>query len=144
MTESHAVSNWRRAPAWAAVSAYWLVSVLASEIQSLAGFGEGDGVRVISVAFFLVIAICMMTQRTGWPLWKRVAFLPATFAAHVILTVPSASALGVLMRSADHVRTVGEQWAVFLLASIPILVYSMRQSYLFVRTATASSSGWDA
>jgi len=52
----------------------------------------------------------------------------------VLLTIPSGSALGVLMRMPNRVRTTGEQRAVFLLASIPILIYSMRRSSLFVRT----------
>jgi hypothetical protein len=75
----------------------------------------------------------MTTQRSGWRVWKRVLFLPACFIAHVVLTIPAAAALGILMYSFNHVRSVAEQRAVFILASIPILVYSMWQSSLFVR-----------
>lgn len=130
---SNAASHWRQISVWIVASVYWLISVFASAIQKSLGLGEGDGVRVIAAAFFLIVIICMITQRTQWRLWKRILYLPASFVAHVILTVPSAAALGVLMRSAGHGRTYAEQRAVFLLASIPILAYSMKQSYLFVR-----------
>ena len=129
-----ATTTARSCPRWKQiVSVYWLITVLASEIQSILGFGEGDGVWVISGAFFLLIIVCMATQRTGWPPWKRIACLPASFVAHVVLTIPASAALGVLKHSVDHDRTDAEQRAVFLLASIPILAYSMWQSRLFVR-----------
>jgi lysylphosphatidylglycerol synthetase-like protein (DUF2156 family) len=133
-------SNWRQIPIWTAVSVYWVISVFSSQIQKLLGLGEGDGVWVIAATFFLIVIICMITQRTGWRLWKRIVYLPASFLAHVILTIPSSAALGILMRTVGRERTVAEQRAVFLLASIPILVYSMRQSYLFIRTEKTEAS----
>jgi len=128
-----AANRWRQTSVWIVVSVYWLISVFSSAIQKSIGLGEGDGVWVIAAAFFLIILACMITQRTQWRLWKRIAYLPLSFVAHVLLTVPSSMALGILKRSTDaYARTDAEQRAVFLLASIPIVVFSMRQSRLFV------------
>ena len=140
-SSSNAASHWRQISVWVLASVYWLISVFASVIQKSVGLGEGDGVPVIAAAFFLIVITCMITQRTQWRLWKRILYLPASFLAHVILTIPSSEALGIAKRSAGHGRTDAEQRAVFLLASIPILVYSMKQSYLFVRRWSPPNNG---
>ncbi len=110
-----------------------MTAAVSSRIEGLFRARESDGVILISVVFFLIIIVCMATQRSGWRVWKRILYLPACFIVHVVLTIPAAATLGIMMYSLNHTRSVAEQRAVFILASIPILVYSMRQSRLFVR-----------
>ena len=129
---------WNRFTAWVAITAYWLAAYLGTRIQSTIGAGEGDGVPVIAAIFFALVILCMATERGDWPLLKRAAFVPASLAGHAILTIPMAAALGILAYDPTHVRTVGEQRAVFILASLPILAYAMWRSRLFVRPQPAS------
>lgn len=136
-------AGWKRVPSLLALAGYVAVAGLSSDIARVLGYPGTDGVRVIAISFFAVIVLCMFTERGRWPLWKRLAFLPASFLAHVVLTVPAAAALGVLRHSPDHVRTVGEQRAVFLLASFPILIVAMRQSRLFMRTSRRPAADAD-
>ena len=137
-------NRWNYVSLWITFSFYWLVSVLSSDIESLFGYEGSDGVYTISATFFLIIIICMVTERGRWQIWKRMIYIPLCFLFHVLLTIPSSAALGILKFSPDHVRTHAEQRAVFLLASIPILVYSMRQSRLFVGKAICSEKEIDA
>jgi len=112
---------------------YFLLAGYSSDIEALLGYPGTDGLQVITVGFFALIIICMLTERGRWPVWKRLVFFPASFVMHVVLTVPSGAMLGILKRSPDHVRTIGENRAQFVLASIPILLYAMHQSWLFMR-----------
>jgi hypothetical protein len=133
--------EWRTAPSLLTFAGYLALAGLSSDIVRALGHPDTDGLKVITAAFFGIIVVCMFTQRTGWPLWKRIAFLPASFLAHVALTIPAAATLGVLMHSPDHVRTLGEQRAVFLMASFPILILALRQSRVFVRPSRSLATG---
>lgn len=133
--------EWRRIHSLLVFGAYLVVAGFSSDIMSVLGRPGTDGLDAITVAFFGIIIVCMLTERGRWPVWKRIAFLPASFLAHVVLTVPSGAVMGVLMRSPDHVRTIGEQRAGFLMASFPVLIFSMRQSRLFVRPSRALAPG---
>ena len=134
-----AIPTWNRFTTWLAVSGYWLVVYLSSRIQALVGAGSGDGVPVIAAAFFGLIILCMLTERGGWSHLKRAAFVPASLAAHALLTVPMAAALGILVYEPDRVRSAAEQRAVFVLASLPVLAYAMWRSRLFVSAGAASA-----
>lgn len=124
--------RWNRFSVWLAVSGYWLAIYLSSRIQSLVGAGDGDGVPVVAAVYFCIIIVCMATERGGWTVLKRAAFVPASLAAHAFLTLPAAAALGILMYDPDRVRSIAEQRAVFILASLPVLAYAMWRSRLFV------------
>jgi hypothetical protein len=120
-----------------ALAVYFLLAGYSSDIAALLGYPGTDGLQVITVGFFALIIICMLTERGRWPVWKRLVFVPASFVMHVVLTIPAGAMLGILKRSPDHVRTIGEQRAVFVLASLPILLYALHQSRLFVRASRA-------
>ena len=141
MSDPPAGDRYIGARLWLMLAVYFLIAGYSSDIASLFGYAGTDGVRVISIAFFAIIILCVATERGRWPLWKRLVFVPASFVMHVVLTIPAGAMLGVLMRSPDHVRTVGEQRAVFILASLPVLLYAMHQSRLFVRSLRAGPEG---
>jgi hypothetical protein len=124
--------GWRAFPVWLAISTYWLAAYLGSRIQALLGADGGNGVPVIAAVFFSIISLSMLTERGGWTALKRVAFVPACLVGHAFLTVPVAAALGILVRDTEHVRSMAEQRAVFILASLPILACAMWRSSLFV------------
>lgn len=131
--------RWNPLTAWLAVSGYWLVTYLSSRIQALVGAGAGDGVPVIAAVFFGIVILCMATERGGWPLIRRAAFVPASLVAHAVLTVPAAAALGILAHDPERTRSAAEGRAVFLLASLPVLAYAMWRSRLFVISAESET-----
>jgi hypothetical protein len=127
-------AHWNHRNLWIAIVLYWTFAIFSSEIESLFGFPEGDGVDAISVVFFLIVILCMITERGTMKIWQRIAAVPVAFLLHAALTIPASSALGVLKYAPDHVRTLGEQRAVFLIASLPVLLLAMWRSRPFVKS----------
>ncbi len=80
---------------------------------------------------FLFIALMIFTFQKKASLIFKILAVPVSWIIHAILSVPAALVLGVLKFDPKHIRTAGEHRAVFILASIPMLIYFMRKSNLF-------------
>jgi hypothetical protein len=80
---------------------------------------------------FLFIALMIYTFQKKTSLIYKILAIPVSWIIHAILSVPAALVLGILKFDPKHIRTAGEHRAVFILASIPILIYFMRKSKLF-------------
>jgi hypothetical protein len=75
------------------------------------------------------VTICMVTERGRWKMWQRVAAVPAAWLAQAFLQVPAVVVVGmpIVMARPDVVeRMIG------LAASLPAVIFAMRQSRLFV------------
>lgn len=86
-----------------------------------------------TIIFLLFVTLFILTFRNKVKIIYRLLIIPASWIVHVIMTIPAAFSLGILMYSPDHIRTNGEHRAVFILASLPILVYLLTKSKLFVK-----------
>lgn len=77
--------------------------------------------------FIMLIIFCSSSR-------PRIRFyilaFPLSWIAHSLLTIPAALILGILKYDPNHIRTAGEHRAVFILASIPIIIYFLVKSKL--------------
>ena len=86
---------------------------------------------MILVMLVLVI-VCAATERGRWRLWKRIALVPGAWLAQAVLQIPAVFAVGlpIAMWRPDVVeRMIG------LAASVPVVIFAMRHSRLFVAPA---------
>jgi len=78
-----------------------------------------------------IIGLCLLTYHKKLSILKLILYFPGAWLFHAILTIPTAQLLGLLMLDANHIRTRGEHRAIFILSSIPILIYFISKSRLF-------------
>lgn len=117
----------RLAPALAAFFGLcWWISGRAREMQ-LPGAYEAGGIVLLMLA---AVAACMLTERGEWPVWKRIAFVPAAFIAHTAICVQLAYEATFLTWTPVHMFQGGTALA----ASLPIVAYAMWRSRLFVKS----------
>jgi hypothetical protein len=83
-----------------------------------------------TILFVVIVFMIFSYQKKATLIYKIIA-IPVSWIIHAILSVPAALVLGILKFDPNHIRTAGEHRAVFLLASIPLLIYFMRKSTLF-------------
>jgi len=81
--------------------------------------------------FLLFMLTFMLKPNSKLSLPFKILFMPASWLIHAILTIPSSLVLGVLKYDPEHIRTMGEHRAIFILASLPIIFYGMSKSKLF-------------
>jgi len=87
--------------------------------------------RLAGLAILVIVVLCMVYHRGGWPIWKRVFFvLLAWGAASILADMLSFWLVGPLLVELGKphlVRTVANY-----IATTPIIIYAVRQSSLFV------------
>jgi len=81
--------------------------------------------------FLLFMLTFLLTHNERVSIFYKLLFIPVSWLIHAILTIPSAYVLGILMFNQNHIRTMGEHRAVFILASLPIFFFGMTKSKLF-------------
>jgi hypothetical protein len=62
--------------------------------------------------------------------WQRIGFVIAGWAAMELLTIPVMFTIGLVLYSAGERELIDR--AVYFSASLPVVIYGMRQSHLFV------------
>lgn len=128
------IQKWKFWTTIIALFLYWLLlsidAMLAKEFE-LPTLTEW---WINTLIFFSLMVLCIFTYRTKLNIFYRLLFLPAYWLAHAALTIPAAFVLGILMYDSNHIRTSGEHRAVFILASLPILIFAMNKSKLFTKT----------
>jgi hypothetical protein len=129
--------RWRPTRVWVALILYWFLVMLggaawlrlAPEPRNPYREYEGEWVLILAA---LVFGLCMYTERGRWNSRRRVTFVFLAFAAHVLLTASLWLALEGLndFASVDQARAFrgGE----YFIASIPAVLFAMRQSRWFV------------
>lgn len=85
----------------------------------------------IILLMVVLVSICMVTERGQWKVWQRIGFVFLAWMAHAILTIPVALGIGPLLLLGDRVALVDR--GVSFVATVPIVVFAMRRSRLFVR-----------
>ncbi len=107
---------------------YWMllsINVLVVKQLMLSSIAEWW----INTIFFLsMVLLCVLNYKKHLNIFYRLLFIPAAWIAHAILTIPASSVLGIIMHDPNHLRTAGEHRAVFILASIPILLLFANKS----------------
>ena len=78
-----------------------------------------------------VVLLCVLTYRAAIGLFYQILFLPISWFAHAVLTVPAAFVMGIIILDPNHIRTEGEHRAIFILASLPVLFFALSKSKLF-------------
>jgi len=80
----------------------------------------------------ILVSVCAVTERGRWRTWQRIALVPAAWIAQALLNVPAVLVVGMPVWAwrpeiADRVTS--------LAASVPVVIFTMRQSRLFVAPA---------
>jgi hypothetical protein len=88
----------------------------------------GTGIAIFSMIVFVVI--CMATECRGWPRWRKIAFVPATWILQALLSIPALLTVGIVMRSLGLNYMIDS--SMNFAAALPIVLFSMRRSTIFV------------
>jgi hypothetical protein len=86
----------------------------------------------VILVMLVLVAVCAATDRGGWRVWQRIALVPGAWLAQAELEIPAVFAVGlpIAMGRPDVVeRMIG------LAASVPVAIFAMRHSRLFVAPA---------
>ena len=122
--------RWRPGPTLLGLLVFSLVS--ASGAGGIAAARGEVGTQCGYVTFVMVamISLCMLTGRGNWPWWKRLLFVPVAWIAQVPLSLAACFVvlpLALLVGRPTLIDPAGS-----LVASIPLVVFAMRRSRLFV------------
>ena len=77
----------------------------------------------------------MATERGEWKTWQRVGFVFLAWIVQAVLAIPVLLTIGMLMGAAGRLNLVDR--AVTFFASIPVVIFAMRHSRLFVQLRNA-------
>ena len=120
--------KWHQARLWLCLLLYWLISMIGAGIiarlTEYPVFSHEIGPMVISM--LILVSVCMATERGRWKRWQKICFVPFAYILHVVLFLP-----GLFLLSPLASRHLVGRGACFI-ASLPIVVFAMRQSRLFV------------
>lgn len=128
---STAQFQWQGARFWLGLIVYWLVSMIGASVVSTYVPEFRDQSWIILV-MLIMVGICVFNPRQPWPLWKKVIALPIALAAQAVLQY-----LGVPLALLARHELIGRLMA--FSGALPVVIYAMRQSRLFVVPKPASS-----
>jgi hypothetical protein len=124
--------RWYRRRFWLTLVLYWFTCTAGAGALARLGAAESaERAWVISLMLVLV-TVCMVTERGRWKIWQRVAAVPVAWITQALLQVPAVVVVGMpiaLGRPDVAERMIG------LAASLPVVIFAMRQSHLFVTSA---------
>ena len=129
--------RWHRRRFWLAILIYWFLGTLGAGALARWGAQRHEEAWVISLMLLFVI-VCTSTERGRWKVWQRVAFVPAAWLGHALLSVPAVLAVGIPLAAGPRPDFADRM--VTLVASIPVIVFAMRQSRLFVRRVSETDA----
>jgi len=111
---------------------YWILISINVMISTRYKFASITEWWMNTAIFLLFMLVFILTNNSNKSLFIKLFFVPISWLIHAVLTIPSAFALGILMYDQNHIRSMGEHRAVFILASIPIIYFGMSRSNLFL------------
>ena len=121
--------RWLPACFWLGLLAYSLIATVGARVViGLLRYPQRYESAWVILVMLVFISACMATERGAWPVWKRVAFVPAAWVAVGILELP-ASFLFVPLIWAGQ-RALLDQGIAFV-ASLPLVILAMRRSRMF-------------
>ncbi len=126
--------TWKHMPLWTVFFFYWLLCAWTPDLLKFIGFPAANFWHANTAIMLILAAVCVFTERFSLTLWKKIVLIPGAFIVHAIFTIPAAITLGVLKFSPDHIRTQGEHQAIFFLSSLPVVVFVMWCSRIFVKS----------
>lgn len=128
MVEKVLKYKWHQARLWIFLLLYWLISMIGAGIiarlKEYPVFSHEIGPMLISM--LILVSVCMVTERGRWKRWQKIGFVPFVYILHVVFFLPALAILSSWVPS----HFVGR--AACFIASLPIVVFAMRQSRLFV------------
>ena len=125
--------RWQHKRLWPGLILYWLIATGGAKF--IEERYEAGWVILIMLIF---ISICMITERGQWKLWQRRGLVPLSWIVEALLSPFAAFTVGALVYSSGREHLVDRAIAFF--ASLPIIIFAMRKSKLFV---TPKQSGED-
>jgi len=120
----------RRPSFWPVLIGYWFLSMVGAGILAASGNSNVESGWIIFLMIFLV-ALCMLTDRGDWNIWQRIAYFIFSWAAQAIIAVPTLWVIGIIMAAGNRMNLIDRSVSFF--ASIPIVVFAMWHSKLFVK-----------
>lgn len=120
--------RWRWGRVALGLVVYWLTSTGGAGLLRAGGQSTMESGWVISV-MLVFVSICMATERGQWSAWRRVGFVPLAWIVHALLA-PVAFGLGILVYQSGRPDLLDR--AITFFASIPIVLWAMWRSHLFV------------
>ena len=125
------MTHWKTRNTIIALIIYWVLLSLNAYMAKLLEYSHSIEWRLSTIIFLSIVLLCILTYVPKLNIFYRLLLIPAALLVHAILTAPAAQLLGIIMLDPDHIRTNGEHRAVFIIASLPILVFVMKKSKLF-------------
>lgn len=122
---------WLPARAWLAGFIYWMVATGGASAVAAAGGNGGAESGWVILAMLAMATLCMITSWRTWTIAQRIGFVFATWIAHAVITAVVGLPIAFLMVAADRIQLADR--AVSLTASLPIVLFAMRQSRLFTQ-----------
>ena len=132
--------KWRHARLWLCLILYWLVSMIGAGILARVGVARAETSWIVLTMLALVI-VCMISERGRWKTWQRVLFVPLAWIAQPLLYIPLALPLALMIAVLDFGggrKDLVDRSIVFL-SSLPVVLFAMRQSRLFVSAQAGGS-----
>ena len=127
--------KWMHSRLWLCLILYWLVSM------TVAGLIARAEVGWIIMCMLIVIIVCMVTERGRWRPWKRVLFVPLAWIAQPLLSIPVLFTVGFFLLSLGREGLIDR--AVTFISSLPLVLFAMRQSRLFVSCSVEAPQTMD-
>lgn len=87
--------------------------------------------RINTIIMLSIVVISIVSWKLNIKKVYRLLLLPAAWLAHALFTIPSALILGILKFDPFNIRKASEHRAVFVIASVPVLVFFIHNSYFF-------------
>ena len=126
--------RWQPARAWLTALLAWLAATIGADLLAAAepyrdtGSTEAGWVVLVTL---VVCGICAFTTWQPWPTWQRFAFLGLVWLSHTFIEILVGLPVAFVAVIGDSADLASRLTA--LVASIPLVVISMRQSRLFTR-----------
>lgn len=120
--------RWRWGRVALALIIYWLTSTVGAGLLVRTGYSSSEQGWII-ILMLSFVSICMVTERGQWSTWKRLGFVPLAWLVHAVLT-PLTLGLGILVYQSGRPELLDR--AITFFASIPVVLWAMWRSRLFV------------
>ena len=91
----------------------------------------------ITLVMLVFVIVCMITHRGNWSAWKKIIVVPAAWIVQLTLQLPVAIGLSPFLAWIEP--TKGDR-VIVLFSSLPVVIFAMRYSRLFVRPANQIAS----
>ena len=115
-----------------AISIYLILFTLNSKISRVFEI-ETKAEWWINTSFLLIFTVfVVITFNVEWKIVYKILILPGVWIVHAIFTIPATTILGIIKYDPGNLRTAGEHRAVFIFASIPILIFLLNKSKFFI------------